>query len=201
MGYAESRFPLTEEHAMDGEPYEKYYFGGWSRRYTEIICKMYAEKINNPMNISVIRIDNIYGPYDSFSEKKSHVTAALIRKVVERHNPLEVWGDGLDYKDFIYVEDLVDGALLALKSAMGFNLYNIASGQNVTVNELLHIILKVDGYENVSIVYNMDKPTMIPYKVTCIDKAKKDLGFEAKTSLEEGISKTIKWYRQNRSII
>lgn len=196
MGYAESREPLVEEKAMEGEPYEKYYFGGWSRRYIEVVCRMYAEKIRDPMDISVIRIDNVYGPYDSFKWEKSHVAAALIRKVVERQDPVEVWGDGKDYKDFIYVEDLAEGAVLALKHAKGFNLYNIASGRNVTVDELLQVILRADGYTNAGIVYNADRPTMIPYKVTSIEKARRELGFNPQTSLEEGIRRTIRWYRE-----
>lgn len=196
MGYAESREPLVEEKAMEGEPYEKYYFGGWSRRYIEVVCRMYAEKIKAPMNISVIRIDNVYGPWDSFKWEKSHVAAALIRKVVERHDPIEVWGDGKDYKDFIYVGDLAVGALLALKHAKGFQLYNIASGRNVTVNELLRVILEADGYTDARIIYNANKPTMIPYKVTSIEKAKRELGFEPQTPLEDGIRRTIQWYKK-----
>ncbi len=196
MGYAESRQPLVEERAMEGEPYEKYYFGGWSRRYIEVVCRMYAEKIKDPMDISVIRIDNVYGPYDSFRWEKSHVAAALIRKVVERQDPVEVWGDGKDYKDFIFVEDLAEGAVLALEHAKGFNLYNIASGRNVTVDELLQVILRADGYEDARIVYNADRPTMIPYKVTSIGKARRELGFNPQTTLEEGIRRTIRWYRE-----
>ncbi len=200
MGYAESREPLVEERAMEGEPYEKYYFGGWSRRYIEVVCRMYAEKIKDPMNISVIRIDNVYGPYDSFAWEKSHVAAALIRKVVERHNPVEVWGDGKDYKDFIYVEDLAEGAVLALENAKGFHLYNIASGKNVTVNELLSMILEADNYTNAKIVYNATKPTMIPYKVTSIEKAKKELGFHPSVELRDGLIRTIRWYRAQTDI-
>ncbi len=197
MAYKESKEPLTEDMAFDGEPWDKYFFGGWSRRYTEVVSRMYAEKINNPINITCLRIDNIYGPYDSFKWEKSHVMAALIRKAVERMAPFEVWGDGQDYKDFIYVEDIVQGVLLALKQTNGYNLYNIASGKNYTINEILKIILDNTNYSNAKIIYNDDKPRMIPFKKTSIEKAKSELGFAPSVDIEEGIIRTIEWYKNN----
>lgn len=92
MVYPESMEPLVEEMGMEGVPFHKYYFGGWSRRYSEIVCRMYAEKLTEKMEIVVVRVDNIYGPHDSFAWEKSHVVAATVRKVVERMDPLEVWG-------------------------------------------------------------------------------------------------------------
>ena len=188
--------PLKEEDGYTGDPYEKYFTGGWSRRCIEIICRMYAEKLK-AMDITVLRIDNLYGPYDHFERHKSHVVAALIRKAVERMDPLEVWGDGKDYKDFIFIEDLVDGIVLALDKASGYHVYNLATGRNITINDVLQIILRCSGYEDAKILYKADMPTMIPYKVLCVDKARQDLGFEAKTSLEEGIRRTIDWYKEH----
>ena len=196
MVYPFSKEPLTEDMGYIGDPFEKYFTGGWSRRFIEVVCRMYAEKLK-AMDITVLRIDNLYGPCDKFERKKSHVMASLIRKAVERMDPFEVWGDGKDYKDFIYIEDLAEGVVLALKKASGYHVYNLASGRNVTINDALQIILKCADYADAKIVYNADMPTMIPYKVLCVDKAKRELGFEAKTSLEEGIKKTIAWYREH----
>lgn len=196
MVYPFLKEPLKEEMGFIDDPFEKYFTGGWSRRFIEVVCRMYAEKLK-VMDITVLRIDNLYGPHDNFERNKSHVMPALIRKAVERMTPFEVWGDGQDYKDFIYIEDLVDGMVRALVRAKGFHVYNLASGRNVTINEALKIILKCCDYEDAEIVYNADKPTMIPYKVLCIDKAKKELGFCPNTTLEEGIQKTIEWYKMN----
>lgn len=198
MVYPFTKEPLREEDGLTGEPFEKYFTGGWSRRFIEVVCRMYADKLKDGrMDITALRLDNLYGPYDNFERKKSHVMPALIRKAVERMDPFEVWGDGKDYKDFIYVEDLVEGIVLALQHASGYNVYNLASGRNVTVNEALQIILRYAGYKDANIVYNSSMPTMIPYKVLSMEKARKALGFEAKTSLEEGIRKTIAWYREH----
>ena len=199
MVYPFSKEPLTEDRGFEGDPFEKYFTGGWSRRFIEVVCRMYAEKLK-AMDITVLRIDNLYGPCDKFEQNKSHVMASLIRKAVERMDPLEVWGDGKDYKDFIYIEDLAEGVALALKKAGGYNVYNLATGRNITINEALQIILKCADYEDARIVYNADMPTMIPYKVLCVDKARRELGFEAKTTLEEGIAKTIAWYREHPAL-
>lgn len=196
MVYPESQDPLFEEQGMSGEPFDKYYFGGWSRRYAEVLCDMYANRLVNSINITILRVNNIYGPYDSFEWEKSHVMAALIRKAVERMNPFEVWGDGRDYKDFIYVEDLARGVFQAMNYMQGYQVYNIASGTNVTINDVIEIILKETNYKNADIVYNPEKPTMIPYRVLSIEKAKKYLNFYPRISLQEGIRKTIKWYKE-----
>lgn len=196
MVYPFLKEALKEEQGYLGDPFEKYFTGGWSRRFIEVVCRMYAEKLK-AMDITVLRIDNLYGPCDRFERAKSHVMASLIRKAVERMDPFEVWGDGKDYKDFTYIEDLAEGIVLALKKTRGYNVYNLASGRNVTINDALKIILKCADYEDARIIYNADMPTMIPYKVLSVEKAHRELGFDAKTSLEEGIRKTMEWYRSH----
>jgi GDP-L-fucose synthase len=119
----------------------------------------------------------------------------LIRKVVERHDPLEVWGDGNDLKEFIYVQDFVDGVLSAMEKIDGFDPINIAAGKPCTVREVLNVLLKVDDYRNAKLVFDTSKPTMIPKRVIDISKAKSRLGFEAKVSMEEGLRRTVEWYR------
>ena len=146
-------------------------------------------------NTYVLRFCNLYGPYDSFRWEKSHVMAALIRKSVERMDPFEVWGDGKDYKDFIYIDDLVRGVCLALSVCEGFQIYNIASGENHTINEVLEIILEETDYTDANVQYNTSKPMMIPYKRMSIEKARKVLGFEPQVSIREGIRRTVDWYR------
>ena len=105
--------PVTESEAFDGDPHESYYAAGWMKRYAEILCRTYSEKISSPMPTVVVRPSNIFGPYDKFDFATSHVTAALIRRVIERHAPLEVWGTGNDIRDLVYVDDFIDGLLAA----------------------------------------------------------------------------------------
>jgi len=160
---------------------------------------MYSEKLSNPMNTVVVRPSNIYGPYDDFEPETSHVTAALIRKVVERHSPLEVWGTGEDIRDLIYIDDFIDGMILATENITSYNPINIASGEGYSIKEILQMILEVDGYTDANIQYNPSKPSMIPVMLIDTTKAENVLGFKAKTGLREGIRRTIEWYRKTYS--
>lgn len=194
-------YPVTDHHVkedemMKGPPFEKYFPVAWMKRFGEILCEIYATKIKDPMKVVVVRPANVYGPYDDFDLETSHVVPALIRKVVERYNPIDVWGDGTDIKDLIYVEDLVDGSILAMEKIDKFCPINIGTGKPVSIKQVLTIILKTDKYTDAKIVFNSSKPTMIPKRLIDTTLAKKLLGFEAKTSLYDGIKKTIDWYRQ-----
>lgn len=192
--YPVTDYPVKEEDAK-GELFEKYFCPGWMKRFSEILCEMYSSKIKNPMKIIVVRPANAYGPYSDFEWETSHVIPALIRKVVERRKPIDVWGDGNDIKDFIYVEDLVEGMLLAMEKMETYDPINLATGKPCTVKEILNIIIDADGYQGAEIAFDASKPTMIPKRLIDPTKAKEVLGFEAKTPYSEGIKKTIEWYR------
>lgn len=192
-------YPLTDypvkEEDVTNEFYEKYFIVAWMKRFTEIVCEMYATKIAQPMKVCVVRPANVYGEFDDFEWETSHVIPALIRKVVERHAPLEVWGDGNDLKEFIYVQDFIEGMLLAMENLDGFEPINIAAGKPCTVREVLAWLLDIDGYSNAKLVFNSSKPSMIPRRLIDVSKARSRLGFEARTSMQEGLAKTVAWYR------
>ncbi len=188
--------PVVENEMFSGDPYEKYYFVGWMKRFTEVLCNMYSNKLFSRMPIIVLRPTNIYGPYDKFDPERSHVLPALIKKVTERQNPLEVWGDGYDERDLIYVDDMVDSIVLAMEKMKTYDPINIGSGECCTVREILNTILRIDGYEDAEVVFDPTKPTMIPKRSVSINKAKRILGFVPSISLEEGIRRTIQFYRR-----
>ena len=187
--------PVHEDEMFDGEPYESYYAVGWMKRYTEILCKTYAQRLKNPMATVIIRPSNIYGPFDDFDFRTSHMLPALIRRVVERHSPIEVWGTGNDIRDLIYIDDFLRGMLLACEKSGEHMAINIASGQGHSVKEVLQAILDADGYRNADVRFDPSKPTTIPIRLVNTTLAKDRLGFEAKTSLSEGVRNTVRWYR------
>lgn len=195
-------YPLTDyavkEDDVNYSLYEKYFPVGWMKLFTEKMCEMYSTKIKNSMTTIIARPGNIYGPFDDFDWESSHVIPALIRKVVERHNPLEVWGTGRGIKDFIYVEDLVEGLILAMEEINHFDQINIGGGKPITIRQVLKAIIKADNFKNPEIIFNSSKPTMIPVRLININKAQKKLGFIPKISLQEGIKKTVDWYRENK---
>ena len=190
--------PVKEDEMFNGDPYETYFGVAWMKRYTEILCRMYSEKLREPMVTVVLRPSNVYGPYDDYEFETSHVMAALIRRVVERHDPFEVWGTGDDIRDWIYIDDFINALMLAEEKIDTFNPINIGLGTGYSIKEALQMMLKVDGYIEANVVYNPSKPSMIPIRLIDTSLAKELLGFKAETGLREGISKTIEWYRNNR---
>jgi len=192
---------VKEEVMFDGDPYETYFGVGWMKRYTEILCRMYAEKLRNPMKTVVIRPSNIYGPYDDYDFATSHVMAAMIRRVVERHNPIEVWGTGNDVRDLIYIDDFIDALIMATEKLETFEPVNIALGKGYSLKEIMQMIIEIDGYENARVVYDPSKPSMIPIRLIDNKKAEKLLGFKPKTDIKEGIRKTVEWYRKFNGVV
>lgn len=194
-------YPLTDfpvkETDVNYDLYEKYFSVAWMKLFTEKMCEMYSTKIKNPMITVIVRPGNVYGPYDDFEWETSHVIPALIRKVVERHNPLEVWGDGKDIKDFIYVEDLAEGLMKAMVKVESFDFFNIGGGKSITIRQILREIIKIENFNKPNVVFNSSKPTMIPVRLINVNKVKKVLQFTPKTSLQEGLTKTIQWYKKN----
>lgn len=190
--YPAVTYPVKEEEGFTGEPHPSYFAVGWMKRYIEKLAEFYYQRYG--MKIALIRPTNVYGPYDKFDFETSHVLPALMRRAVEKQNPFEVWGDGSAVRDFIYVSDLVEALLLTLENYAECQPLNIGSGQPVTIKESVELILKVTG-NPATAIYDASKPTTIPYRVVDLTKAEAVLGFQSKVSLEEGLRKTIEWYR------
>ena len=146
----------------------------------------------------VVRPSNIYGPYDDFDPATSHVMAATIRKVVERQNPLKVWGTGDDVRDLIYIDDFIDGLVLATEKLNGYDPVNIALGKGYSIKQLLAMLMEIESCQGLKIEYDAGKPSMIPIRLIDVGKAERKLGFRAHTDVREGMIKTIEWYKANR---
>jgi GDP-L-fucose synthase len=194
-GYPATEATLKENNMFDGDPPDVYFAVGWMSRYTEVLCRMYATKLKRSMTTIVLRPTTIYGEYEDFCFETCHVLPALIRKVVERHKPIEVWGTGENRRDLIYADDVFDACALALEWVDTFDVFNVGAGQQYSVNELLKMILEIDNYSQAEVVYNISKPATIGERLIDLSKAKEVLGFEAKTTIREGISRVIEWYK------
>jgi GDP-L-fucose synthase len=189
---------VKEDEMFNGDPYESYFGVGWMKRYTEILCRMYAEKLKKPMKTVVIRPSNIYGPYDDFDFATSHVMAAMLRRVAERHDPIEMWGTGDDVRDLIYIDDFIDALVMATEEMDVFDPLNVAYGKGFTLKEILQMVIEIDGYSNAKVVYDPTKPSMIPIRLIDVSKVEKAIGFKPKTDIREGIRKTLEWYKAYR---
>lgn len=189
--------PVREEEMFDADPYDIYFGVAWMKRYTEILCRLYMEKLKNPMQTVVVRPSNIYGPYDDFDFATSHMMSATIRKVVERQNPIKVWGTGDDIRDLIYIDDFIDGLVLAAEKIDTFDPVNLAYGKGYSIKEILNICLDMEDFRSAVVEYDTTKPSMIPVRLVDTAKAESILGFKARTGIREGIGKTMAWYRKN----
>ena len=193
-------YPVTDtpvaEDQVTHEFFEKYFVVGWMKAFSEIVCDMYASRIKNPMETLVVRPGNLYGEYDKFDPEKSKVIPALIRRAVEGQDPFTVWGDGMDVKDFLYIGDFVEGLLAAMEKLPSLTPLNIASGQPVTIREVLDLILRLCDHGNAHVQFDTSKPTMIPKRLINVSKARDLLEFKPVTPLETGLLKTINWYKK-----
>jgi GDP-L-fucose synthase len=195
--YPQVDFAVREEQA-EFDFFDKYYVVGWMKRFSEIVMEIYSNKIKlNKMVTIVVRPGNLYGPFDKFDPEKAKVIPSLIRKVVLRQNPLLVWGDGNDIKDFLFIEDFVEGLISIINKIDSYEVFNIASGEGVTIKQILNLILEIEDCKNLKINFDTSMPTMIPKRLINIEKAKKILNFYPKTNLEEGLKKTIYWYKNH----
>jgi len=193
-GYPDIRRPITEDEYWVDEPYKSYYGYGWMRRYREKLME-HVSKFSG-LEIALARCTAIFGPNDNFNLKNCHVVPALIKRVLSDENPFTAWGSPDVVRDFLYVKDVVDGALLILEKGESMRPYNLGYGGGITIGEILDTILKVTG-KNPEINWDDSKPTTIPFRAVSTDRIKNELGFEPKYTFEQGIKETIDWYIKN----
>jgi nucleoside-diphosphate-sugar epimerase len=160
------------------------------------MCEFYSQI--GSTKYTVLRHSNIYGPHDKFDLERSHVFGATMTKVLTATDgKIMVWGDGTDERDFLYVDDLIDFIHLALeKQNVAFELLNLGLGKSVSVRDLVHKMIQFSGMD-LKAEFDLTKPS-IGFKLDLnIDKAKSRYGWTPNTSLDGGIQKTLRWYREN----
>ena len=195
-GYPNREHPITEDEYWDDEPYISYYGYGWMRRYREKLMEHTSHL--GDIKIGIARGTAIFGPHDNFNLETCHVVPALIKRLLSGEDPFVVWGSPDVVRDFIYVKDVVNGALLVLENGESMRPYNLGYGSTITIGDIVDTILKVTG-KSPKVVYDETKPTTIPFRMVSTERIRTELGFEPKWTFEEGIKKTVDWYVDNRS--
>ncbi|MBL96651.1 MAG: hypothetical protein CMF52_02450 [Legionellales bacterium] len=186
------------EHDFDAnnEIHPKYFGVGWTKVYLEKMCEFYAQL--GETKFTCLRHSNIYGPHDKFDLEKSHVFGATITKVLSAQDKVVVWGSGEEERDLLYVEDLVNCVHNCIeKQSEPFEIFNVGFGSAVSIKDLVHQIVDESG-KDLQVEHDLAKPSIKTSLFLDCSKAKRLLGWEPKTSLREGIKKTIQWCILNR---
>ena len=142
---------------------------------------------------------NLYGYFDNFDLKSSHVLPAMLRKFHEAkhngHSPVTLWGSGTPMREFLFVDDLAEAVIYALENNLPEYLYNIGTAKEVSIKELAKTIQEIVGHKG-TIIWDNTKPDGTPRKLMDVSKMK-EIGWQYSTELKKGIEKTYKWYLEN----
>ena len=175
------------------DPYDIYLGTGWLYRYLEKLCLFYNQ--SKKIDIKIIRTSSIYGPYDNFNEKKSHVIPALIKKVFKKKKVLEVWGNKKVIRDFVYVDDLVDAILKFTKTKKFLQPINFSSGEATSIIKLANKILYIAKSDK-KLHFNHLERSSASFRVLENKKINKIIKNLKRTDLDIGLKKTIQWYKK-----
>lgn len=142
---------------------------------------------------------NLYGTYDNFDLNTSHVLPAMIRKFHEakenNHAPVTLWGSGLPMREFLFVDDMAKAVVFALENKLPDYLYNVGTGEDLTIKELAEIIQEITGHKG-EIIWDSTKPDGTPRKLMDVSKMH-ELGWKHEVDLKDGIQKTYNWFLEN----
>jgi len=193
-----SPVPFREENIWDGYPEETNAPYGLAKKMLLVQSQAYRQQygFNSIFLIPV----NLYGPRDNFDPRSSHVIPALIKKCIEAvasgAPTVEVWGDGSATREFLYVADAAEGIVLASERFDGDEPVNLGSGNEISIRDLVTLIARLTGFEG-QIVWDTTKPNGQPRRQLDVSRAARLFGFHAQTSFEDGLRRTIEWYRRS----
>lgn len=193
--------PFKEEDIWKGYPDEINAPYGIAKKMLLVQSQSYRQQYGfNSINLILV---NLYGPGDNFDLRTSHVIPALIKKCIDAQNKgtrkITVWGRGNSTREFIYIQDAVRGIVLATQEYNKSEPVNLGTGFEISIKELANLIIKLTGFKG-EIVWDDDKPEGQPRRCVDTKKACKEFGFKAKTKFEDGLKKTISWYRENAQL-
>ncbi len=188
--------PFREEDLWDGYPEETNAPYGIAKKTLLVQLQAYRQQYG--FNGIYLLPVNLYGPFDNFDPKSSHVIPALIKKcfdaIAQGNKELLIWGTGNATREFLYVEDAAEGIVLATERFFGTEPVNLGAGFEISIKDLLVKIAKLTGFEG-EIIWDSAKPDGQPRRKLDTSKAEQYFNFKVKTSLDKGLENTINWYK------
>jgi GDP-L-fucose synthase len=189
----ECSVPTPESEGFLDEPEPTNGGYGWAKRMSEKLGIYYQEEFG--MRVGIVRPYNCYGPRDHFDPDVSHVIPALIKRVFDGENPVKVWGSGKQTRAFLYVEDLAEGMILAVEKYPVADPLNLGTDEEVSIKELIGKIIDISEIKT-EVEYDLSKPDGSPRRNSDNTKVKEKIGFEPKVKLDDGLRRTIDWYKE-----
>ena len=184
--------PFREEALWDGYPEETNAPYGVAKKAVLIGAQAYREQYG--LDAIYLLPANLYGPRDNFDLETSHVIPALVRKMLEGGDEVVLWGDGSPTREFLYVDDCVEGLLAAAERYDGAEPVNLATGVETPIRELAELVAELTGFEG-RVVWDTSMPNGQPRRSLDASRARELFGFEARTALRDGLERTVAWYR------
>jgi GDP-L-fucose synthase len=194
--------PFKEEDLWNGYPEETNAPYGLAKKMLLVQAQAYRQQYG--FNTIYLLPVNLYGPGDNFDPQSSHVIPALIKKCVDAlekvEDYIEVWGTGKASREFLYAEDAAEAIILATEKYNKPDPVNIGAGFEITIKELAGLIAKLTGFKG-EIIWDTSKPDGQPRRMLDTSKAEKEFEFKAKISFEEGLRRTVEWYKKQSTKI
>ena len=191
--------PFLEEDLWNGYPEETNAPYGVAKKAVLVGAQAYREQYGT--NAIFLLPVNLYGPGDNFDLETSHVIPALIRKMVEAgergEHEVVLWGDGTATREFLYVDDCVEGLALAAERYDGADPVNLGTGEEIAIGDLARLVRHATGFTG-TIRWDTSRPNGQPRRRLDTTRAEELFGFTAAVPLEEGLARTVAWYRESR---
>jgi len=192
--------PFHEDELWNGYPEETNAPYGLAKKMLLVQSAAYRQEFG--FDASNVMLVNLYGPRDNFDPESSHVIPALIRKCIEAEErgdqEIVVWGTGSATREFLYVEDAAEAIVRAAESLEGSEPVNLGAGSEISIKDLALMIAKLSGFRG-TLTWDATKPDGQPRRCLDTSRASERLGWRARTTLEDGLARTIAWYRAHRA--
>ncbi|MBV8078843.1 MAG: GDP-L-fucose synthase [Actinobacteria bacterium] len=189
--------PFSEDDLWNGYPEETNAPYGVAKKSVLVGAQAYRDQYG--LDAIFLLPANLYGPRDNFDLQTSHVIPALIRKMLEGTDEVVLWGDGTPTREFLYVDDAAEGFLLAAERYDGTEPVNLGTGAEISIRELAETIADLTGFEG-ELVWDTSMPNGQPRRALDASRAERLFGFRARTSLRDGLARTIAWYREHAAV-
>jgi GDP-L-fucose synthase len=184
--------PFSEDELWNGFPEETNAPYGVAKKAVLVGAQAYREQYG--LRSAYLLPANLYGPRDNFHEANAHVIPDLIRKMLEGRDEIVLWGDGSPTREFLYVDDCVEGLLLAAERYDGPEPVNLGTGEEIAIRDLAELVADMTGFTG-TITWDESMPNGQPRRSLDASRARELFGWSASTPLRDGLERTVAWYR------